>query len=180
MFYRLRQVLVLVLCAGLWTGLLGQIAHALSPWGLGVSAAGALVVLPALRLGLRPGLAAVLLSGLWLDAGAPTSDFGRQAFLLGLAFCLVRHVRARLPRDSAVASTATAMLVNLALFVVSALVGISALPDAGAAALRLLLDLLLGQIVTALAAPWFFALQSASLSLVGAGIGPSPALRSTA
>ncbi len=168
MFFPSRQILALLLCAGLWIALVGQLQHALSPWGLGLAAAGVLVVRPALQLDFGVGLTTVFLSGLWLDASAPPEAFGRMAFLLSLAFCLVRQVRARLPRESALAGTAAAMLVNLALFVVAVLTGLSTLPDVGAGALRLLLDLVLGQVLTALAAPWFFALQTASLELIGA------------
>lgn len=90
----LRQVLALLACGAVLCAILGQLNHYASPWALTFSAPGLLVVFAALRLPLGAGLASVFVTGLWLDAASPL-PFGRQAFLLALAFCFVHRRRAR-------------------------------------------------------------------------------------
>ena len=162
-----RQVLALFVCAAVLWAIVNQLNHYASPWALTVSVAGLFVTLPALRLPLRTGLACVLLTGLWLDAASPL-PFGRHALLLGLAFCFVHRIRDRLPRTETIVAVVVALFVNLALFVVLAFLDLGSLPDPAAGGLRLLADLLLTQLLTVLVGPWFIALQTASLRLVGA------------
>ena len=169
-----RQVLVLTLCAAALGLLLGQLNHALSGLALTLAAPGLLVVFAALRLAPGPGLAVALLAGLCLDAAAPPALFGRQALLLGFAFCLLHRVRARLPRESRAVAVVAAIFVNLALAIVTAFAGLDQLPHPASGALRLLVDLLLSQLATALLGPWFLALQARALDLAGA---PPPASR---
>ncbi len=158
----LRQVLVLLACTGGLACLLGQVNHALSPLAVTLAAPGLLVAFVALRLPLAAGLAVALLTGLWIDATAPVA-FGRQAALLGLAVCLVHRVRGRLPREETLVGVVVALFVNLAFFVVFAFLSLGELPDPGAGALRLLADLLVSQLATALIGPWFLALQRQAL-----------------
>lgn len=168
-----RQILVLLLCAGGFITLLGQLNHSLSGFAVTLSAPGLLVAFAALRLALKPGLVVSLLTGLWLDAvsGGP---FGQQAFLLGLAFCLLHHVRTRLPREETLVGVVAAIFINLAFCIGIASTRINHLPEPATAAFRLLVDLLASQVVTALLGPWFIALQIRALELAGA---PPPALR---
>ncbi len=173
MSHPIRQVLALLLCTGGLITLLGQFNHALSPFALTLSAPGLLVAFAALRLPLKPGLFLALLTGLWLDA-VSGARFGHQAFLLGLAFCLLHRVRARLPREEPLVGVLAAIFINLALCIVTASVHLNHLPDPASAALRLLVDLVASQFATALLGPWFIALQARSLLLVGA---PPPTLR---
>ena len=163
----LRQVLVLLACTGGLSALVGQLNHVLSPLALTVTLPGLLVAFAALRLPTGAGLAAALLTGLWLDAAAPVA-FGRQAALLGLAFCFVHRVRARLPREETLIAVVVALFVNLALFVVLAFLDLGELPDPASAGLRLLADLVVSQLVTALIGPWFLALQRQALERTGA------------
>ena len=163
----LRQVLVLLACTGGLASLLGQANHALSPLALTITVPGLLIAFAALRLPVSTGLAVALLTGLWLDATAPTA-FGRHAVLLGLVFCFVHRVRVRLPREEILVGVVVALFVNLALFVVLAFISLGQLPDPGAGALRLLADLLVSQLATALIGPWFLALQRHSLIWAGA------------
>jgi rod shape-determining protein MreD len=163
----LRQVLILLACAGGLAGLAGQFNHALSPLALTVTLPGLLIAYPALRLPSATGLTTALLVGLWLDAASPAS-FGRHAALLGLAFCLVHRMRWRLPREEALVGVVTAIFINLAVFVALALLDVGDLPDSGSAGARLLADLLVSQLATALVGPWFLALQHQSLRLAGA------------
>ena len=163
----LRQVLVLLACAGGLSALVGQLNHVLSPLALTITLPGLLVVFAALRLPPGAGLAAALLTGLWLDAAAPVA-FGRHAALLGLSFCFVHRIRARLPREETLIAVVVALFVNLALFVVLAFLDLGELPDPAAAGLRLLADLFVSQLFTVLAGPWFLALQRQALAYAGA------------
>ncbi len=163
----LRQVLVLLACTGGLSALVGQLNHVLSPLALTITLPGLLVAFAALRLPSGAGLAAALLTGLWLDAGAPVA-FGRHAALLGLSFCFVYRVRARLPREETLIGVVVALFVNLGLFVVLAFLDLGELPDPAAGGLRLLADLLVSQLFTVLIGPWFFALQRQALELAGA------------
>jgi len=166
-----RQILVLLLCTGGLITLLGQLNHSLSGFAITLSAPGLLVAFAALRLSLKPGLILSLLTGLWLGA-VSGSPFGFHAFLLGLAFCMLHHVRTRLPREAILVGVVAAIFINLALFIVVASTRINTLPDPASGALRLLVDLVASQVATALLGPWFLALQARTLDLVGA---PPPA-----
>ena len=168
----LRQVLVRLACTGGLSTLVGQLNHVLSPLALTVTLPGLLIVFAALRLPPGAGLATALLTGLWLDAAAPVA-FGRHAALLGLAFCFVCRIRARLPREETLIDVVVALFVNLAFFVVLAFLGLSDLPDPAAGGLRLLADLIVSQLVTVLIGPWFLALQRQALALAGALPTPS-------
>ena len=167
MLHSLRQVLVLLACTAVLCAIVGQLNHYAAAWAVTFSIPGLLVVFAALRLPLGTGLATAFVSGLWLDAAAPVT-FGSQALLLGLAFCLVHRLRARLPREQILVGVVAALFVNLALFVLLALVGIGSLPDPASGGLRILADLFVSQLLTALIGPWFLAFQAASLRLAGA------------
>ncbi|MCU0792183.1 MAG: hypothetical protein MUE42_04890 [Opitutaceae bacterium] len=162
-----KQLLVLTLCAAVLVALLGQGNHALAPLGLTLTMPGLLISYAALRLPLGTGLAAALLAGLLIDSQTPV-EFGRHAAILGLAFCLVHRVRGRLPREETVVAVVAALFVNLGIFVLLAFLDLGGLPDPAAGALRLLADLLVSQLATALVGPWFVALQRHSLQLAGA------------
>jgi hypothetical protein len=166
MFRDSRQVLALLACAGVLAVAHGQLNHALAPLALTVAAPGLLVAYAALRLPTGTGLAVVFLSGLWLDAAAP-APFGRQAALLGVAFCFLHHVARRLPREENLVGVVSALFVNLGLFVALAVLDLGALPDSTAGALRLLADLVASQVFTTLVGPWFLALQRGALDLAG-------------
>lgn len=167
MLHSLRQILALLGCAAVLSALVGQLNHAVSPWALTFSVPGLLVAFAALRLPAGAGIAASFAIGLWLDAATPL-PFGRQAFILATAFCLVHRLRGRLPRQETITAVVVALFVNLALFVALAFFSLGALPDPAAGGVRLLGDLLVSQLLTAFLGPWFLALQSATLRLLGA------------
>lgn len=167
MLHALRQVLCLLACGAVLCALVAQLNHAASAWAITFSVPGLLVAYAALRLPLGAGLASVFVTGLWLDAATPL-PFGRQAFLLALVFCFVHRLRGRLPRQEALVGVVVALFVNLALFVALAFFSLGSLPDPASAGLRLLADLLVSQLLTALLGPWFLALQDAALRLIGA------------
>lgn len=167
MLHSLRQVLVLLACAAVLCAIVGQLNHYAAPWAVTFSVPGLLIVFAALRLPLGAGFASAFTAGLWLDAAAPV-PFGSQALLLALAFCLVHRVRSRLPREQIMVGVVAALFVNLAMFVLLALLAIGGLPEPASGGLRILADLFVSQILTALLGPWFLALQAASLRLAGA------------
>ncbi len=167
MFHSLRQILALLACAAVLCAMVGQLNHATAGWALSFSLPGLLVTYAALRLPPGPGLASAFVTGLWLDAVTPL-PFGRQAFVLALAFCLVFRLRGRLPRQETITAVVVALFVNLALFVALAFLSLGSLPDPAAGGVRLLGDLLVSQLLTALVGPWFLALQTAALRMVGA------------
>jgi rod shape-determining protein MreD len=168
MFHALRQFLVLVACGAVLCAGVYQLNHYIAPWALGFSVPGLLVAYAALRMPFGPGLASAFVLGLWLDAPSPL-PFGRQAFLLALAFCLVHRLRGRFPRAETIVGVVVALFVNLGLFVAIAFLDLGALPDPAAGGVRILGDLLVSQLLTALIGPWFLAFQDSSLRLVGAG-----------
>jgi rod shape-determining protein MreD len=163
----LRQVLALLACGAVLGAFLGQLNHAVAPWAFSFFAPGLLVAFAALRLPLGAGIASAFVFGLWLDASSPL-PFGRQALLFALACCLVHRLRDRLPRHETMIGVVVALFVNLALFVALAFLDLGALPDTASGGLRLLADLVVSQLLTALIGPWFLALQEAALRLVGA------------
>lgn len=167
MFHSLRQILAMLACAAVLCALVGQLNHALAPLALTFSVPGLLIAYTALRLPPGAGIASTFAVGLWLDAATPL-PFGRQAFILAFAFCLVFRLRDRLPRQENIMAVVVALFVNLALFVALAFFSLGGLPDPAAGGVRLLGDLLISQLLTALLGPWFLSLQGAVLRLIGA------------
>lgn len=166
MFPSLRQVLALLACCAVLCALLAQLNHVAAAWAVTFSAPGLLVAYAALRLPPGAGFVSVFTMGLWMDAATPL-PFGRQAFVFAFAFCLVYRLRDRLPRNETITGVVVALFVNLALFVALAVFSLDTLPDPTSAGLRLLADLLVSQLITALIGPWFLSLQNAALRLVG-------------
>jgi rod shape-determining protein MreD len=163
----LRQILALCLCACGLQALVGQFNHAIASFALTLNLGGLLIALAGLRLPLRPALTVALLTGLWVDASAPVA-FGHHAFLHGLAVCFIHKLRERLPREETLVAVVTALFTNLAFCVITGFLSLDSLPDPASGGLRLLADLVASQLLTALIAPWFFALQLQSLRLAGA------------
>ena len=163
----LVQFLILSACVGGLASLAGQINHELAPLALTVSVPGLLVAYAALLAPLRVALAVAVFGGLWIDASAPVA-FGRHAVILGLLVCAVHNLRERMPRHDTLVGVMVALFGNLAVFVLLSLLDLGGLPDSASTGLRLLLDLAASQLFTALAAPWFLAIQDRALALAGA------------
>jgi rod shape-determining protein MreD len=113
----------------------------------------------------RAGATVVFLTGLAMDATSPVA-FGTQALVLLAGHALVYTWRDRLARGEAAAQTLAALTANLVTFLLLAVAESFATPRPGGASGRLLADLIASQLVLALVAPWFCALQ-----------GPLPAPR---
>ncbi len=147
----------------LWT-LVTQANHLLSGLRVYLFVGGLYVTYAALMLPWRAGLASSLLGGLLLDANTPVT-FGTHLVLFAAAFAVLSHLRDRLPREDTVARVVIALLANLALFLIFSFTQIGRSPVPAAAWPRLIADLVCSQVVLALIAPWFFALQHSALLL---------------
>lgn len=153
-----------LLCAPLlllW-GIQTEVNHVLSSHQLFFFSGGLYVAFIALTQPFGAGLAAVLIAGLACDANAPVA-FGTHAALFGLAHNIIHRMRDRIPKEDAVAGTLLALFTNFGLF----LAFVAILSPGGAAPLpRLAADLVCSQVLVALAASWFAALQSRFIDLV--------------
>jgi rod shape-determining protein MreD len=168
-----RRVLLLSLASLLLAFLLDQLNHYLGAWQVHVWCGGLFVAFAALRLDFRSGAAASFIGGLILDAGAPVA-FGTHALLFLAAHAAVFNIRSRAPREETIVGVIVALLVNLGLFLALSFIRIDGSPDAGAAWLRDFADLLASQLLIALVAPWFFAVQARLLRLGGADFRVAP------
>lgn len=169
----LRIVLIFFTQVLLWM-LLSEANHGLSGWHIYLFAGGLFVTFPALVLPLRSGLAVSFLGGLFCDASMPISlDAPRlalslahtHALLFVCAHVIVFQIRNRIPRRQTVARVLVALFTNLAIFVFFSLVRLEHVPDLGSMWPRVIIDLAASQILLALIAPWFFALQKQMLAL---------------
>ena len=97
----------------LWS-LVGQLNHYLAPYGAYLFVSGLLVTFAALRLSLRNGLAATLLTALAVDALEPV-PFGTHFVLFGLMHVVLFHLRTRFPREELIFGVVVALLANLGL-----------------------------------------------------------------
>lgn len=147
----------------LWS-LVVQLNHYLAPYGAYLFVGGLLVTFAALRLSLRNGLVATLLTGLAVDALEPV-PFGTHFVLFGIMHVLLFHLRTRFPREELVFGVVVALLANLGLFLAVSFVALGDQPAPGAAWLRLFADLGWSQLFIAAVAPWFLALQARALEL---------------
>ncbi|HTQ29655.1 MAG TPA: hypothetical protein VMI53_00455 [Opitutaceae bacterium] len=153
--------------------LVAQINHIVAPWHVYFFVGGLLVVFAALRLDFRSGFIAVFLAGLFVDAGEPLlrlgshEFFGIHAFLYAAAQVLIFSVRGRLPHEETLVSLMFALFANLGIFIVLSLLFIAGLPGSLGGWTRLLSDLICSQVLVAVIAPWFFALQARTFSLGG-------------
>jgi rod shape-determining protein MreD len=163
----MRGALVLFLTLFLLHALVELANQALAGLHVHLFAAGLFVAYGALVLPFGPGLAASVLAGLLCDAGAPLA-FGTQALLFGAAHVVVFNLRSRLPRDDPAARRLVALGVNAAVFLALSFVLLRRGTGRPAAWPRLGSDLFASEVVIALIAPWFFALQAESLRLARA------------
>lgn len=126
---------------------------------------GLLVTFAALRLDLRQGFAATLLTGLAVDSVAPV-PFGTSMVLFGLVHAVLFSGRQRFPREEVVFATVVALLSNLFLFLALSFLLVGRNLHPGGAWMRLFADLLASQLAVGLATPWFIAVQVRAFELV--------------
>lgn len=140
----------------LWLG--GVANDMLAPFNLSLFLGGLLVTFAALRLDLRHGLAATMLTGLAADSLTPV-PFGISLLLYGVVHAVLLYGRQRFPREEPVFATVVALISNLFIFLFLSFVLVGRNPHPAQAWLRLFADLLASQIVIVAATPWFMALQ---------------------
>jgi cell shape-determining protein MreD len=166
----MRAAGVLFLTLYLLCALVAEANSAISPLHVWLFAGGLFVAYSALALPFRAGFAASLLGGLLCDAMSPV-PFGTHAALFGTAHVVVYNLRERLQRDDTIVRVTVALLVNLALYLALSFGEIRHVPAAATVWPRLLSDLVWSELAVAAAAPWFFALQAASLDFARANPG---------
>lgn len=159
---------VIVLANAFLVFLGGQFNHYLAHLPASVFLAGLCLPVAGLRLRFRPGLIAMFLSGLVVDAGRPV-PFGSTALLLGVLFTCWYSVRSRLPRDGVAPVVFGALLANLVLFLAQPFL-VGATLAVGASWSRVVVDLILSQVAVTILAPWFYALQEQALLLRGVNL----------
>ena len=147
----------------LWM-VVAQVNHAFSGLHVYFFVGGLFVAYAALKLPLRDGLAAVLLAGLLCDANAPV-PFGLHLLLFAATHAVIFNLRDHVPREETIVRVIVALLANLVLFLALSFALIGRGPAPGAVWPRLIFDLLCSQLLLAVIAPWFFALQAQALVL---------------
>ncbi len=153
----------------LWS-LVAQCNHYLAPYGVSLFVGGLLVTFAALRLALRNGLVATLLTGLAVDALEPV-PFGTHLLLFAGLHVAIYHLRSRFPREEVILGVVTALLANLALFLALSFLTLGGQPAANSAWIRLFCDLGASQLFVTAVAPWFFALQEHALAFARVDLG---------
>ncbi len=146
----------------LW--LAGLANHTLAPFAVHLYLGGLLAGYAALRLDERHGFAATLLTGLSFDAMAPV-PFGTHVVLLGLVHATLLYGRRRFPREEPIFATVVALLSNLFLFLALSVLLVGASPRPADAWMRLFADLICSQVVVAIVAPWFMAVNARLMEL---------------
>lgn len=158
----MRSILVLFATLLLLWTITEQANQLLAPYAVAIFLGGMYVTYAALRLPSAIGGPAVFLIGLVCDANA-FLPFGTEALLFLALHLLIRRLRDRLPYEDTVGQVAIAWLANACLFLALSIGRAHRAPLPSAYWTRCGADLVLSQIVLALIAPWFFALQEASL-----------------
>src|SRR5436190_15835452 len=146
--YDPRWLIVFLANLGLcW--LLGVFNHYLAGAAVHCYLGGLFVVYSSLRLDYRHGLAAVLLTGLLVDAAAPSDPnasvfvpYGTSMFLFGFVHATLIYGRRRFPREGGVFGIVVALFANLFLFIALSFLLAGGNPRPGSAWLRLFVDLL--------------------------------------
>jgi len=158
-----RTLTLFVTLIVLWT-IVAEANHALAGFRVYLFSGGLFVAFAAVTQPRRSGLTASILAGLMCDANAPVT-FGTHMLLFVAAHATLFHVRDRVPRDDSVSAIIVVLLTNLGLFLVFSFTQIHGSPSPASIWPRLIVDLLCSQVFLAVITPWFFALQTRSLSL---------------
>lgn len=146
-----------------------EVNHYLAPAGVSLLLYGLVLPVTALRLGPGPGLIAMVLTGLSIDALNPTA-FGASAVMLSLSLLVLHAIRQRLARDSMGVHLAVALAMNLVLFVAQPAFAGTLSAYETSTPFRIVVDLVASQAVLAAISWWFFALQERALVLLGVNL----------
>jgi len=161
----MRPLIIFATLLLLWL-MLSQLNHALAPLHVYVWVGALFVTFASIALPLRPGLIATILGGLVCDATTPVS-FGLHTLVFAATHVVLFNIRDRVPREETAGRVLIALFTNLALFLAFSFLQLSRWSSPAEVWPRLLIDLLCSQVLLALIAPWFFALQARSLTLFG-------------
>ena len=160
----MTRVAVIFLTHLLLWFLVGGLNHLIAGWQIQLFAGGLFVTYPALRMQRTEGLVCVLLAGLIVDAASPL-PFGQTALLYGIAHTFMLQLRPRLAIGEAAMQAVIAILAGAVLYLLNAALFAHSVPSVSRMWGRLLWELLCSSLLTALIAPWFFALQDRCLEL---------------
>jgi cell shape-determining protein MreD len=165
-----RQLVVVLFANGILLFLALEANSALAPLSVYLTVGGMFVVFPALKLPVRAGFPAVLLSGALWDAASP-GPFGLFLFATGGLYAGLHRLRHRFRTQRPFPLAVVAAAANLALLL---LLGAWFFPAEAHAAYagRFLLEAVLSEAIVLGLAFWFFPLQEESLGLLGAKPGP--------
>jgi cell shape-determining protein MreD len=113
------------------------------------------------------GLRVAVLIGLVCDANTPVA-FGTHMLLFATTHVFVCRLQDRVARDDTVGRVLVTILANLGVFLVFSFTEMIRLPGAASLWPPIVGDLVCSQLFLVIATPWFFALQTRALQLVGA------------
>lgn len=163
----MRGAFALFLTLYLLRALVAELNNALSGVHVWLFTGGLFVAYSALMMPFGPGFFVTIVAGLLCDSVTPV-PFGTHATLFGVAHAVVYNVRERLQRLDTTVRVVVALLINLGLFLALTFVRIRVAHGGAGAWPRMLSDLAWSEVVVALIAPWFFALQLRMLELARA------------
>lgn len=161
-----RQPLVVIVCGVLLWAVTAQINHYLAVWHLNLFTGGLMIAYPALRFRSRLVWRIALPLGLLVDA-ASAVPFGMHALLFIIAGVVIHRMRGRNPRADTMFGVFVATVANAAMFAAIAIAFAIRGPVQIGVVWTLAANLFLSGVFVALIAPWFFALQTHALELVG-------------
>lgn len=164
-----RWVVVFVGNAG-FLFLVGQLNHYLTAVSFGhgsmqfhVFLLGLPVAFCALRLNLKYGLAALIPTALFAEAGLPLAP-GLLTVICATCFCVTIAVRAAFNRFATTSALIVVAILNLMIMLA---LSVAMLPAGNISAGRLMVDLVISEIVVLLLTGWFFFAQRAAVAFFG-------------
>jgi rod shape-determining protein MreD len=165
----MRAALALLLTLYILRAGVAEVNNALSGMHIWLFTGGLFVAYSALAAPFRTGFFVCAFGGLLCDSVTPV-PFGTHACLFAAAHAIVFNARERMQRDDTAVRVIVALLVNLGLFLALTFVRIRVARGGAGAWPRMLSDLAWSQVVIAVIAPWFFALQIRTLELARANL----------
>jgi len=148
-----------------------QVNHLLSFLQVHLFLAGLFVAYGSLQADRRSAVAAIAAAGFWLDASSPV-PFGLHAAVMTIAALVIWQSRRRRLADEDSSAVTAALAANAVVFFVISFQQSGQAPSSGTYWLRAGVELAISEIVLALIARWFFALQGASLRLLRQEVSP--------
>jgi len=146
-----------------------EVNQAVSSYHLYLFAGGLIVSSVAFVLPFKQGLGSVFAVGLSYDAHA-SIYFGTHALLFVAAYCVITHLRDRLPYDHLAGQVVVSLTCNLVLFIALTFLRIDLVAQPSTVWPRVGMDILISQIIVSIISPWFFSLQHRALELSNAKV----------